>query len=113
MSNHNSGSHSSFGSHRGSDFGISRATGIRTGGPGSTIGASLHDDDSLFDKHRLNSRTSLRAGNLPGTANDPVAGVLTAALAMKMQNNTMFCKYCGTNISRDSKFCKKCGKQQQ
>ena len=27
-------------------------------------------------------------------------------------NSTMFCKHCGTNIDGDSKFCKKCGKEQ-
>lgn len=35
--------------------------------------------------------------------------------ALKIYNieETMFCKHCGTPIDIDSKFCKKCGKEQQ
>lgn len=28
------------------------------------------------------------------------------------QNDTVYCKYCGAVIDSDSKFCKKCGKEQ-
>ena len=41
-------------------------------------------------------------------------GIKMAAGAIKegFTQNTVFCKYCGTEIDADSKYCKKCGKEQ-
>lgn len=43
------------------------------------------------------------------------SGVRIKAKAVKdglTDNDTAFCKHCGTAIDSDSKFCKKCGKEQ-
>lgn len=42
-------------------------------------------------------------------------GVETTACAIKKgftENESMYCKHCGTKIDKDSKFCKNCGKEQ-
>ena len=41
-------------------------------------------------------------------------GIKTVAGAIKegLTQNDAFCKYCGSKIDSDSKFCKKCGKEQ-
>lgn len=41
-------------------------------------------------------------------------GIKTTAGAIKegFTQNKVFCKYCGNEIDADSKFCKKCGKEQ-
>ena len=43
------------------------------------------------------------------------SGVRTTAKAIKdgfTDNDSIFCKHCGSSIDSDSKFCKKCGKEQ-
>ena len=41
-------------------------------------------------------------------------GIKTMASAIKdgFNQSNIFCKYCGCKIDADSKFCKKCGKEQ-
>lgn len=48
-------------------------------------------------------------------ANIQKGAIKTKAQAVKegfMGENTIFCKHCGAMIDSDSKFCKKCGKEQ-
>jgi len=37
---------------------------------------------------------------------------MTNAIKAGLEENTIFCKHCGSMIDSDSKFCKKCGKEQ-
>ena len=37
---------------------------------------------------------------------------ITTKAIMEGINNSIYCKYCGTNIDSDSLYCKKCGKKQ-
>lgn len=48
------------------------------------------------------------------SANIEKEGIRTKAQAIKegFSKNTNYCKHCGTLIDEDSKFCKKCGKEQ-
>lgn len=42
-------------------------------------------------------------------------GIKTTTRAIKeglMEDNNIYCKHCGSEIDSDSKFCKKCGKEQ-
>lgn len=41
-------------------------------------------------------------------------GIKTTARAIKegLAEETIYCKHCGSEIDNDSKFCKKCGKEQ-
>ena len=41
-------------------------------------------------------------------------GIKTTVRAIKegFTNETIYCKHCGSEIDSDSKFCKKCGKEQ-
>lgn len=48
-------------------------------------------------------------------ANSSKEGVEITARAIKngfTEENDIYCKYCGSKIDSDSKFCKKCGKEQ-
>ena len=48
-------------------------------------------------------------------ANATKEGIKTTTSAIKeglTERQNSFCKYCGSNIDSDSKFCKKCGKEQ-
>lgn len=42
-------------------------------------------------------------------------GIKSATKAIKeglIENDSIYCKHCGSEIDNDSKFCKKCGKEQ-
>lgn len=48
-------------------------------------------------------------------ANIRSVGIKNAAKAIKegiTETSSIYCKYCGNKIDSDSKFCKKCGKEQ-
>lgn len=48
-------------------------------------------------------------------ANATKEGIKTTTSAIKeglMSTENIYCKYCGTKIDKDSKFCKQCGKEQ-
>ncbi len=48
------------------------------------------------------------------TANIEKEGIEVKVKAIRdgLSKNAIYCKYCGTLIDEDSKFCKKCGKEQ-
>lgn len=49
--------------------------------------------------------------NMADATKDSVE-ITTRAIKKGFTDNCIYCKHCGTSIDQDSKFCKKCGKEQ-
>ncbi len=66
-------------------------------------------EKDLLDKHEDELKELQRK-----SANIEKEGIEIKAKALKdglTNNNTLYCKYCGTSIDDDSIYCKKCGKK--
>ena len=70
----------------------------------------LNTKKNILDENEDNLREM--ANRKANIQRDYVKTMANAIHEGLKENDTIYCKYCGTLIDSDSKFCKKCGKEQ-
>lgn len=69
---------------------------------------------TIAEKEILDENEDIMSSNERRKANIKKEGIEVTARAIKdgLTSNKIYCRYCGTSIESDSRFCKNCGKEQ-
>ncbi len=69
---------------------------------------------TIAEKEILDENEDIMSNNERRKANIKKEGIEVTARAIKdgLTSNKIYCRYCGTSIESDSRFCKNCGKEQ-
>ena len=67
------------------------------------------EKDILEDNQEILKETANKKAHINKEAVKAMAGAVKEGFS---ENGAVFCKHCGASIDSDSKFCKKCGKEQ-
>lgn len=71
--------------------------------------AAKAQNNIITNNEEILKDTANKSANIHKDAVKTIAHSVKEGLT---DNNKVYCKYCGAQIDEDSKFCKKCGKQQ-
>ena len=70
--------------------------------------------ETIAEKEILDENEEIMSSNEKRKANIKKESIEVTARAIKdgLTSNKIYCRYCGTSIESDSRFCKNCGKEQ-
>ena len=70
--------------------------------------------ETIAEKEILDENEDIMSSNEKRKANIKKESIEVTARAIKdgLTSNKIYCRYCGTSIESDSRFCKNCGKEQ-